>query len=418
MLLKLPWLADGINEDEVWVVTSIGYLAYDTPDVASELVAMPWLSDGVDAKESWAVSPLVDISEESPDTVRQLISKSWYADGIGEDDSLVVEMLGSIAHDTGAASKLFGMKFLDSIEEVDHYALGSLAAIGQESPDVFRRILSLPAVADGITDDEAKVVALVYDVHATNPDLVDTILDPVATQVESREIDLPIAGKVQLAIVRTQPGADRSMDILEEVTRFVESYMGEPFPRDLVLLLYADAVLPGFVGHNAGTNMIIHPDFDSDDDSEEAHQAAAVLAHEVAHYYWGNSAQAWLDEGAAEIMAIIYEESKTGQVISDGDYASSFPCTYAADLSSLEDLTGTSVDDCTYSLGTRFFLDLYRTLEGGDFQRGFRPLYLAGKDAIDREEPDARRIGDVRDAYSFSTEAVNEVIPRWYWSEP
>ena len=168
VLLKLRWLADGINEDELWVVTSIGYLAYDTPDVASELVAMPWLSDGVDAKESWAVSPLVDISEESPDTVRQLISKSWYADGIGEDDSLVVEMLGYLAHDTGAASELFGMTFLDSIEEVDHYALGSLAALGQESPHVFRRVLSLPSVADGITDDEAKVVALVYDVHATN----------------------------------------------------------------------------------------------------------------------------------------------------------------------------------------------------------------------------------------------------------
>ena len=418
VLMKTPWLADGIVEDEAWVVTSISYVAYDTPDVASELIGMSWLADGVDANESWAVSSLVYIAEESPVMARQLISKSWYADGIGEDDSLVVEMLGSIAHATGSASKFVQMPFLDSIEPADHFALGSLATLGQESPDVFRSVLSHPTVADGITDDEAAVVALVYDVHATNPDLVDTILDPVETRIEERVTDLPLAGEMQLAIVRTQPGADRSMDVLEDVTRFVESYMGEPFPKRLVLLLYADAVLPGFAGHNVGTNMIIHPDFDTDDGSEEAQQAAAVLAHEVAHYYWSNSAEAWLDEGAAEIMAVIYEESQARQRMMGVNYAGSLPCTYASDLSSLEDLTGTAVDDCTYSLGTRFFLDLYDTLEPHEFQKGFRALYLAGKDAIDPEGPNARRIDEVMDAYSFSSEAVSEVIPRWYWSDP
>ena len=95
-------------------------------------------------------------------------------------------------------------------------------------------------------------------------------------------------------IVRIEPGSERSMDLLEEAVWFAESYMGEPFPLSLVLLLYADAVKPGFVGHNSGTGMVVHPDFDGDD------ELGLIVGHEVAHFYWYGSSQVWLDEGAAE----------------------------------------------------------------------------------------------------------------------
>ena len=89
--------------------------------------------------------------------------------------------------------------------------------------------------------------------------------------------------------------------------------MGEPFSTNFVLLFYADAVIPDYAGHNTGLNMTVHPDFDSDDDSDEALSAPFILSHEVAHYYWNTSSQLWLDEGAAEVMSIIYEETMTGQ---------------------------------------------------------------------------------------------------------
>ena len=273
-------------------------------------------------------------------------------------------------------------------------------------------------VADSITDDETPVLALLYDVQATNPRLVDTILDPSGTLTEERDIRLPLAGRVRLTIVRTQPGASRSMDLLEDAVRFAEDHMGEPFPTNFVLLMYADAVDGDADGHNVGVNMIVHPDFDADDGSEESYWAPLILVHEVAHYYWGDSAERWLDEGAAEIMAIIYEESLTGVSVEAVEYARTFPCTYAANLSSLEPLKEVSNDNCTYSLGIRFSLDLYRSLDGDDFRRGLRTLYLSGKGAIDPDDPKARRIDDVRDAFHFNTEAVEEIIPNWYGTLP
>lgn len=100
--------------------------------------------------------------------------------------------------------------------------------------------------------------------------------------------------------------------------------MGEPFPTNFVLLLYADTVLSEFAGHNTEFNMTIHPDFDTDDGSDEAYYAPYILTHEVAHYYWNNSSQTWLDEDAAEVMSIIYEEITTGQ--ETWGSANIFPC--------------------------------------------------------------------------------------------
>ena len=136
----------------------------------------------------------------------------------------------------------------------------------------------------------------------------------------------------------------------------------------------------------------------------------------MAHYYWNSSAQMWLDEGAAEIMSIAHEESTTGQEALDA--ASAYPCSYAADLSGLERLEMPVYNDCAYSLGTRFFQDLYRTLGPSEFRRGLRSLYLLGGDALDPEDPAARRIYHVREAFDFSVEARDEIIPKWYWASP
>ena len=54
------------------------------------------------------------------------------------------------------------------------------------------------------------------------------------------------------------------------------------------------------------------------------------------------------------------EETTTGQEAQGA--ANTFPCSNAADLTGVERLEETLAGDCAYSLGTRFFLDLYRTL--------------------------------------------------------
>ena len=338
-LLDMKWLTDGLSDDEAWVVSSLGYLALVMPDAIEDMVWMRWISDGITEDESWAISSLADLSLESTDSIREITSRQWFEDGITADESLVITSLGSISQHLETASALVTMPFLDTIEPSDSHALMSLDILSYEVPEVFDDILSSALGSDGISDNETPILALLHDVHFENPGMVSSLLSSEGTRVEQRDIDLPQAGGVRLAIVRTQSGAARSMDLLEGAVRFSESFMDVPFPTNFVLLHFADAVMPDVAAHNKGINMTVHPDYDVDDGSEDALNAPLLMAHEVAHYYWGGFGEPWLDEGAAEVMAYAYDESTTGYRWYVSDIATMYPCSIP-DLSALAQVVG------------------------------------------------------------------------------
>ena len=162
--------------------------------------------------EAWAIGSLSDVATESHYAVERLVSYPWFTDGILPDEATVVTALGSMSYELGAGAEFIGMRFLESIEPSDAIALMSLEFLSYDSPAMFRRVMSHPSVADGITDDETVVLALLSDVQITKPDMVDTLLDQSNVHIERRSIELHLAGDVELAIVRLQPGAARAWD--------------------------------------------------------------------------------------------------------------------------------------------------------------------------------------------------------------
>ena len=281
--------------------------------------------------------------------------------------------------------------------------------------------MSHPAIQDGITDDEAKIVATLYGVSRYGPGLVNTLLDPDKASVEERVVHLPLAGEVLLAIIRIGPGAEGSMDLLEQAVRHAEEFMAAPFPAGYVGWLVAEAVIPTFAGTNFGTHITTLPEYDSDDDGESDEAAGALVAHEVAHYYWkGNST--WVDEGIADLMASVSENARTGRPVE----VTKSPCGYVRTIAELESLDTYSDDGadsafgCNYSLGERLFVDLYRRLSEEAFRRGLRDLYLVSLAKAENEAQVRAGVGidEVRAAFGGDEDGgdstVDAVAARWY----
>ena len=200
-----------------------------------------------------------------------------------------------------------------------------------------------------------------------------------------------------------------SMDLLEESVRRVEEYMGLPLPTRYVGLLYEHAVTGGFAGTNFGTHIAVRPEYDVGYGSEDVDSPGVIVAHEVAHYYWTGNAD-WLDEGAANILATLVENGRTGRPV----VADNRPCSYARSIEELEQLDSERGDvefDCNYSLGERLFLDLRRTLGGDRFRKGFRDLYLAAEGEESKEGADIRHVAE---AFRSEDGAESTVIARWY----
>ena len=414
-VVALSWVQDRIEAVEVKTIEELSYISNRDAEVASSIIALGWVQDGIADAESEAIQNLLYVAVVSRPVASSIIALGWVQDGIDDAEADLIEDFGSIVgKDAEAALRIVGMPFVETIEPPDISAMASLRQLAAFEPETFDSVMSHAALRDGISNDLAPVVATLKGVAGTNPGLIDVMLDPSKVFLEWRTITLPLAGEVVLYIIRTGPGAARSMDLLEHSVRGAEEFMGSPLPTSYVGLLYENAVAGSNAGTNFGTHIAVLPKFDVEDGSHEAEFAGSNIAHEVAHYYWSGNKD-WVDEGAADFMASIIEGARTGRPIA----VTNPPCGHADSIAELESL-GISRGDiefrCNYSLGERIFVDLNLTLGDERFRQRFRALYLASEIEDDADDLRGTSVGidHIREAFRSDDEAESTVIARWY----
>ena len=414
-LTYFPWLVDGITQTEAGVLSDLQYIAHDDVSLAKRLTSFPWLVDGVDTVELAIVERLYSIVRNDAELANAIAGKSWLADGLGKDAVRVVNGLYYIMdEDTALARTIADMSFLETLQPTDAAVLDALSWLAYTEILALREVLTHPTLKDGIRDEWAPVVALLDSVNEAAPAFLRPLLDPEQTTIERRALTLPHTGAVDLAIIRTEPGAARSMESLEHSAGSVESFMGVELPTNYVALLFGTAVLGYAGGTNYGAYFVMLPEYDADDDSDDADYAPQLMAHEVAHYYWSGNPN-WLDEGLAELLAAISENERTGTVVAI-DYTY---CPDADNIALLErlDAAGVIYDyRCNYALGGQFFLEIYETLGDAAFRQGLRNLYLTSQVEDYTDEFDGSPVGirQIQDAFQSDAATVAPIIDKWY----
>ena len=416
IVAEIAWFADGIDAYEAKVLKDISYLIEDSEQTARYLVDMPWFLDGFTEIESEGIRYLQYLIKDSESASRYVVDRSWFHDGLTELEVEAIDNLAFLAQsDATVSTEVAQMSFLASIEPVDVFAIEALEGLAGEKPNELNRILEHHSLSGGITDELAPIISVLYDVAKANPPLVEKLMEPGAVSIERRSVMLPLAGEVDLAILRTSPGASSGMDRLEFSVRSAEELMGQPFPTRFVGLLYEKAVKGGYAGTNFGTHIAILPKYDIDDGSDRSETAFGNIAHEVAHYYWSGNAD-WIDEGLAELMTSAMGSARTGKPIR----VLSGPCPYVRSIAELEALAADADEDpdefgCNYSLGQRLFTDLYLTLGSDATWQRLRELYVASHASDDTSEAAATGadIGLVRQVFE-PVPGASMPIARWY----
>ena len=321
---------------------------------------------------------------------RQLIDKPWVSDGITPLEFEIIFWLKEIAKFGAriaggpAALRLSNMPFMETIEEGDLFILKGLAS---SRPVYFQRIVSHPSLSDGITDEWANHFSVVGDIvfsdgsEAHRLGLLDTLFDPERTLVEERTITLPLAGDVELAVIR--PGArtadtdgSRTMDMLEQAVRSQEEFMGVAFPRDQAILVVADWNPYGPAGRTIihGTILTEYP------------ENREIIAQGIAHTYW-REGSGWLREGASIFMGMIPLGAFDGVPLRDSELlCAPYESIYNQNRDrSVEIVVYAPViydsvifpPGCRQLVGREIFRELYDRLGDGAFRQGFASLYLA-----------------------------------------
>ena len=413
-LTSLPWLVDGVTQRESQVVADLLGIAGTNVSLAKRLTSFPWLVDGVDTVELAIVERLYSIVRDDAELANAIVGKSWLADGLSEDAVRVVNGLYYIMdEDAALARTIADMPFLETLQPTDAAVLDALSWLAYTEILALREVLAHPTLKDGISDEWAPVVALLDSVNEAAPAFLRPLLDPEQTTIERRALTLPHTGAVDLAIIRTEPGAARSMELLEHSAGSVERFIGVELPTNYVALLFGTAVLGYAGGTNYGAYIVMLPEYDAAA-SDDADYAPQLMAHEVAHYYWSGNPN-WLDEGLAELLAAISENERTGtKVAIDHTY-----CPDADNIALLErlDAAGVIYDyRCNYALGGQFFLDILETLGDTAFRQGLRNLYLTSQVEDYTDEFDGSPVGirQIQDAFQSDAAMVAPIIDKWY----
>ena len=410
-VVSLDWVLDGIVEVEAQALRWMNNVNGD--EVIFTIVSLDWVQDRIDSLEVEAIEQLSYVAFNDTNVAGSVVSLDWVQDGIeGWEIRVIRDIAQIVKNDAEAAWRIVRMPFLQIVEPRDALAMTALSQLASFEPTGFRHLLAHPMLAPGITDNLTPVIATIRGVWKTNPALIDILLDPATTSIERRTITLPLAGVVELVILRTREGAARSMDLLEASVRAAEDYLNIEFPTRVVVLLYEYAVTGSDAGTNFGTHIAIRPKFDIDDGGSDAAFSPHNIAHEVSHYYWNGNAD-WLDEGASDFTASLIESKRTGAKIG----VTNSPCAHAASLAELEKL-GPSRGDrgfiCNYSLGERLFVDLYQVLGDDRFRQGLRELYRVSTHADVVPSKTAIGIEQVREAFQSIDKVSGDVVARWY----
>ena len=368
------------------VQTAINDLKVRNPGAAVQIEALPWIKDGVQlAIEPYAVNGLITMADAGQ--LAKLIEEPWVVEGR------------------------------------NYPALFNLWTrnISFDPPAMFEWVIHHPALNDSITYQESKIIASVG-----SPDDAGR-LDPESPHlIEERTITLPLAGKVELTIIRTGPerGYAGMMDDLEQAVRSHEEFMGLRFPQQQVIYVIA----PGS-GGNWSRNFV----YVGDDYRGGAYYQ--TIAHEAAHYYWtwpvaGWSPSfnlAWVHEGAAELLAY-GPEAVRDEWAGNEWYAPCVGLTIRELQASPLILPGGGSPLCWYPVGEAFYRDLYRAMDPTNFRLAFRRWLLHGMfDAPDVCAADewgySTTYCHVMEAFTTyasedSRSAVEDVINRWYGGAP
>lgn len=325
-------------------------------DLASRVLELPWVLDGIGVLEEAVLYDLGQLIPKRTQFGRELLDAWWLQDGVDVARQRAVNYLFWLAQsDAEFARAVLREPFMEPpFRDIDTYTLEVLRLV---SPERRKELL-----AGGIGDEDA---ALIHAMHsAVIPQgLGEGFADSVA--VASRTVASPLRGQVHLFLVEELPETNKeeTFSTLEQGIRWLEEYVGEPFPSDSVVVILVkrpewnvSGRLASYISSGTeaegyfGSHLMLLASYPHGPGPSDAY-------HELVHYYHLRG-PAWIREGSANFFEAYALARAGGRPLSDrltdldasGDQCP--PDIYGH-------LGSRGSNTCDYLLGERLFLDLH-----------------------------------------------------------
>ena len=428
---SLPWVVDGIDEEESSLIRRLAKIAQTNERFASSAAAAY-----SDAQDPYLFTNLIrSVYLEHTELVDRVWALPWVIDGITEDEVFLIDRLAAMA----LSNLPFALTAVEAYSDV-HVAEAFRSAVESlywDKQEFVEMVWSMPWVIDGITLKEAEAIDRIAGIAQVHAGLAltmaaqDWVIDgidsgeagfmsvvahiagksttydalPKLRSKQHRAISLPLAGDVDIWVMDTTvapPGEDL-LTVIEDTARIAEGFFQEPFPSsDIVLVVVLEGQLHG---HHAGSYMVLprrKPRLVS--------YELQYVPHETAHYYFASNFQEhWLKEGGSQFIQA-YVNDRTGvQTLLDRKFELSEACAEFENIvhwqhhweqESRGTLREGKAGGCDYDLGEKLLLNILETIGEDAMSAGLNEAYIPRHFDL-KEQLAAGRVSDERSYLAF-----------------
>lgn len=402
-LTGFEWMSVDLDTNEYGVLLSIHYfLIGDSDEVVDRLMSFEWMTDSVVTYEEYAFVNNLHILEEKLAAERylSLVSSNWMSDTKQNDEYMLLYYLDQLCEIglTSLVHQITEMPFIqESYEPHDGLALRTLYRLNINFPVIYADTVSADWFQDGVDDDES-ILLQVLGTNSTLLNSEDLLYFVDNHEISTNPIELPLSGSRTISFIQSGY-SEKNLDVVDQVHEAVEEielFMSIPFPKEEIIMLFANKdQVPeriNWIGINFSDHMVMLPTLAKGKDEN------TTVVHEVAHYYWDSSnSPLWFREGMADFLAT-YVRDQLGREtfeerfdFSSGDTSlergiqrcNSLGVKTIKKLVDLLNQDGYAVHSesdiflCNYTLGEWMLTEIYNLIGEEGFAAAIQILYLS-----------------------------------------
>ncbi len=393
---KLPWLEDGVHEDELaplyrlqrFAGTDIKetLLPHQTPNHFNQGQA---LTDARQLDVDLLLYTANDFRDD-PNAAELLAGLSESVKELMADERSAHGLVQLAARDAGFALRM--ADYASALRgDMRHYVLRRLGGAVWDGARwrtgaswnrsyAIDKLTAQPWFSDGLTEAEAALITVLPSPR--EKDTYDYLLR--THYVQTQTISLPLAGEINIWLVRDAPFAGNHdlFDRIASSAKILEDLFNAPFPTNDIIARFVDKSRAGNVPISNATT---HLNFTT------GSHAIGTIPHEMAHYYFTRF-PLWLSEGGAN-FGHTHIEDKQG-VAPYGDRLQEMEnalnrCKQDSEIENIIHFAERRFffdRNCAYYLGEELLLQLYAAMGEDAVGAALKELYLSALDGVPDEE--------------------------------
>ena len=176
-LVRLPWVVDGIVENEWQVILRLDRTVSEELEFARMIASLHWFADDLTVEEFNSIDAVTRLLSKDVATASVVVSLPWFVDGASSNESASIHAIDRIAFSNlELARAIVKLPWVtDDLTLVEHNSIDALDRLAEKDVELATKLADSSWFMDGASSNEAAAIYGLDRIAYSNIELAKTI---------------------------------------------------------------------------------------------------------------------------------------------------------------------------------------------------------------------------------------------------